>query len=220
MKVIKSRTYNVVSTDPFDIPLPLEFELMSGNAMLASYKIHESGQVDYQFNGATKEKILTSTTRPLELNDIYFLFSSRVVPDKTPFTQEELDRFGLDEYNPYDILRKTHGILPNCPDCYWIKFAGEELTYKVVSKKFKEFYAETDDSSESEEVKTEEVTEKKSEALFSVDSLVNQKSHEYTSINDVGSIMNEGKLDVGALAIDDTPVSESVFAPSVKKPTA
>ena len=221
MKIIKSRTYNVISTDPFDMPLPLEFELMSGNALLATYQIHENGQVDYKFNSSAKERILTSTARPLELNDIYFLFSSRVFPDKTPFTQCELERFGVEEYNPYEIVRKTHGIMPI--DRYWIKFKGEELTYKKASDNFAQYYKVDEEPEDVQSVLSESaesaVTADESinpDAIFSIDSLMNQKSHEYTSINDVGSILNEGKLDVGSLAIDDTPVTESAFAPGKK----
>ena len=218
MKIIKSLTYNVVSTDPFDIPLPLEFELMSGNSLLASYKIHENGQVDYKFNGAAKDRILTSTARPLELNDIYFLFSSRVFADKTPFTESELERFGVEEYNPYEILKKTHGVMPSPLDRYWIKFAGESLTYKKVSDKFAEYFnPASEESADSDTAEGE--AQKGDDTIYSLDSIMNQKSNEYTSINDVSSILSEGKLDVHTLAanVDDTPITETVFAPGVKK---
>jgi len=214
MKIIKSRTYNVINTEPFDMPLPLEFELMSGNALLATYTIHENGQVDYKFNGSSKERILTSTVRPLELNDIYFLFSSRVFQDKTPFTQSELERFGVEEYNPYEIARKTHGIIPGNCDRYWFKFSGEDLTFKKALDNFDEYFkVEESDEPEQNNEATED-SDSESNTIYSLDSIMNQKSNEYTSINDAGSILQEGKLDVASLVanIDDTPITETAFA--------
>ena len=223
MKVIKSNTYNVVNTEPFDIPLPIEFELMYGNGLLASYSIHEDGQVDYSFSSTAKEPILTSTARPLELNDIYFLFSSRVFQDKTPFTESELMRFGIEEYNPYEIVRKTHGILPI--DRYWIKFSDDKnLTYKKAEKNFTSYYNPPDekevsvsDSHDNEDNEDSSETPKETiieDSIYCLESILEQKSHEYSSINDVGSILNEHKLDVNSVfsEIDDEPITESVFA--------
>ncbi|MCL2035937.1 MAG: hypothetical protein FWG83_00940, partial [Oscillospiraceae bacterium] len=224
-KIIKSYTYNVISTEPFDMPLPLEFKLMNGNSLLASYQIHESGRVDYSFNAGSKKPVLTSTNRPLELNDIYFLFGSRVFPDKTPFTVGELERLGLDEYNPYEIIRKTHGIMPI--DRYWFKFSGGgedgELTYKKAAAEFAEYFKvpeppETPGTLGSSEISetSETFEELEPELVHSFDSIMAQKSHEYTSLNDVNSILSEGKLDVESLAahIDDSPIIESAFAPA------
>lgn len=138
MPVIKSKSYNVISTEPFDLPFPCQFELLCGNTLLAQYRISEQGIVDYSFNPNTSEKFLTPTNRPLVLNDIYFLLSSRVFPDKGPFTMMELERFELTEYNPYDIALKTHGILPI--DKYWLRFEGEEYKYKQVLQDYHGYY--------------------------------------------------------------------------------
>ena len=227
MKIIKSFTYNVIDTEPFDFPRPLEFELYCGNALLAYYKVLENEQVDYRFNSKANEKILTSTNRPLELKDIYFLFSSRVFPDKAPFTQSELERFGLIEYNPYEILRRTHGIMPS--DRYWIKFAGVELTYKKALEWFNEYYkpaAEQNlpdiselpcpaEATKSAESKPEHEDLSGFETLFSLEAILDQKSNEFSSINDVNSILSSNKTDVSKLTanIDDAPITESAFAP-------
>ena len=228
MKIIKSHTYNVVNTEPFEFPKPIKFELMYGNGLLATYEIHEDGQVDYSYNSAAKEPILTSTSRPLELNDIYFLFSSRVFQDKTPFTEGELLRFGVEEYNPYEIVRKTHGIMPI--DRYWIKFSDEDLTYKKAADNFAEYFVPAQPPETLQEPSVEEESDTESnptadepenvtdeivhEAIFSLDSILEQKSNEFSSINDVNSILNEGKLDVESLAsnIDDVVITESAFA--------
>ncbi|MCL2754346.1 MAG: hypothetical protein FWD35_01345 [Oscillospiraceae bacterium] len=227
MKIIKSTTYAVIDTDPFDFPRPLEFELLCGNALLATYKVLENEQVDYRFNTKAGEKILTSTNRPLELKDIYFLFSSRVFPDKTPFTQAELTRFGLTEYNPYEILRRTHGIMP--ADRYWIRFAGEDLTHKKALEWWGEYYKPVEEQqlpeiAELPAAKTPPQPEHEDlsgfDTLFSLDAILEQKSNEYSSINDVGSILRSNKTDVSKLAanIDSTPITESAFAPGRPMP--
>ena len=137
-KIIKSNTYNIINPEPFEIPFPLVFELLSGNTLLAEYSISEDGVVDYGFNPTTNEKILTSTLRPLTLTDIYFLFTSRVFPDKTPYTAFEMERFGIEEYHVYTIIRKTRGMLPG--DKYWLRFEKENINYKQALQEFTAYY--------------------------------------------------------------------------------
>jgi len=138
MKVIKSHTYNIINPEPFEIPFPLVFELLSGNTLLAEYTISETGVVDYSFNPNTSEKILTSIRRPLTLDDIYFLFTSRIFPDKTPYTAVEMERFGITEYHPYTIVRKTRGM--SLVDKYWLRFENEEINYKSALYEFNDYY--------------------------------------------------------------------------------
>ncbi|MDR2559451.1 MAG: hypothetical protein LBC86_07920 [Oscillospiraceae bacterium] len=138
MKVIKSHTYNIINPEPFEIPYPLVFELLSGNTLLAEYTISETGVVDYSFNPNAGEKILTSIRRPLLINDVYFLFSSRIFPDKTPYTAIELERFELDEYHPYAVIRRTRGMLPG--DKYWLRFENEEINYKAALQEHRGYY--------------------------------------------------------------------------------
>ncbi|MCL2019565.1 MAG: hypothetical protein FWG70_07380 [Oscillospiraceae bacterium] len=138
MKIIKFNTYNVINSEPFEIPFPIVFELLSGNTLLAEYTISDNGVVDYSFNPNTSEKILTSIRRPLSLNDIYFLFSSRIFPDKTPYTAIEMERFGIVEYHPYAIIRKTRGMLPG--DKYWFRFENENINYKTALQEHRYYY--------------------------------------------------------------------------------
>ncbi|MCL1867293.1 MAG: hypothetical protein FWF82_07785, partial [Oscillospiraceae bacterium] len=216
--IIKSFTYNVINTDPFEMPRPLDFSLMSGNSLIASYTIHENGQVDYRFNSSAKDPVLTSTVRPLEMNDIYFLFSSRVFQDKTPYTAGHLERFDLEEYNPYEILRKTHGVMPI--DRYWIKFSDddEHFNYKKAAEIFASFYENDADvhSDSADNPENAGIGVDNEILVHSFDSIMNQKSNEYTSINDVSTILNESKLDVESVIgkIDNSPVTETIFSPA------
>lgn len=47
-----------------------------------------------------------------------------------PDIQELLEYRGLKEYNPYEIVKKTHGVSWN--DYIWFRFPGENLTSKDV----------------------------------------------------------------------------------------
>lgn len=48
-----------------------------------------------------------------------------------PDTKWILEQMGLEEYNPYEIVRITHGFTYD--DQVWIKFPGETLTWKDVN---------------------------------------------------------------------------------------
>jgi len=138
MKVIKYNTYNIINPEPFEIPFPTVFELLSGNTLLAEYTISDAGVVDYSFNPSASERILTSIRRPLSINDIYFLFTSRIFPDKTPYTAIEMERFDIEEYHPYAIIRKTRGMLPG--DKYWFRFENENINYKAALHEHRAYY--------------------------------------------------------------------------------
>ena len=43
---------------------------------------------------------------------------------------EKLTHLGLKEYNPYEIVKRTHGVSYN--DFIWFRFPGEKLTSKDV----------------------------------------------------------------------------------------
>jgi hypothetical protein len=48
-----------------------------------------------------------------------------------PDCDELLNYLGLETYNPYEIVQKTHGV---CPDDYWwLKFDGEEINWSDVN---------------------------------------------------------------------------------------
>jgi hypothetical protein len=44
-----------------------------------------------------------------------------------------LAALGVSEYNPYDICRKTHGVMYQ--DKIWFRYKGEDLTYEDVAIK-------------------------------------------------------------------------------------
>lgn len=55
---------------------------------------------------------------------IYRFFARRCFEENRPDRKELLASLGLTEYNPYEIVRKTHGV--NYDDYLWVRFPGEE----------------------------------------------------------------------------------------------
>ena len=135
--VLKSSRYRIVDNRAFEMPLPLKFTVLTEDAQVCEYLVDENEQVSYNIITKYKELMLTTIQRPLNISDIYYLFSCRVFQDRTPFTYPILDRMGLDKYNVYNILTRTHGITPY--DEYWIRFDGEKISYDDALREFEEY---------------------------------------------------------------------------------
>lgn len=138
-KIIRANTYKLVDDTPFELRLPVSFQLWLEDTALAEYKVSSDKKVQFKELCDEISLIPTNCCRALTIGDIYFLLSSRVFPATAVFAQNELARFGLTEYNPYEIICKTHGILPN--DKYWIKFPHEALSYNLALNEYKSYYS-------------------------------------------------------------------------------
>ena len=66
----------------------------------------------------------------VDLAAVKQFFRSRVFDEGRPDKDELLRAWGLRQYNPYDIVRVTHGVLTS--DDSWIRFEGETLCYRDV----------------------------------------------------------------------------------------
>ncbi len=128
--IVKRNTYRLVDSSSFELPVPFRFEVMKKDVTIAEYEIIDGDNIVCNIATKHKEDMLTTVHRPLVISDIHFLFSCRVFQDFTPYTQNMLDRVGLQKYNVLDILYKTHGVIPY--DSYWIRFEDEQLTYEEV----------------------------------------------------------------------------------------
>ena len=134
--IIKAHTYFPVSSEPFDLPLPLKLELLCANTLLCVYSVAKDKIVDYSYNTNTEIPLLTPTDRPLDINDIYFLIRSRVFPNNPYTAPAELAKLGLSEYNPYRILEKTFGIMPM--SAYWFRKSGDDISYETALARYNE----------------------------------------------------------------------------------
>lgn len=64
-------------------------------------------------------------------NDLYELFESRCFPRSRVNCEELLQDLGLTEYNPVEIVRRTHGLM-YC-DYFWIRFKEDgNLSYRDI----------------------------------------------------------------------------------------
>ena len=124
MKLIKSYQYTPVTAVPFEIPFPTYFELYYDDMKLASYKILNEDSIDYSYSQNVKVPIFTPEKNNISINDIYLLLTIRVFPMNAPYAAFELQQLDLQEYNPYQIALKTHGVMQN--DRYWLKFPDHD----------------------------------------------------------------------------------------------
>lgn len=66
----------------------------------------------------------------LDLERVYNFIEGRYFERGRPDIMERLEDIGLTEYNPWEIIKKTHGVM--WEDYLWVKFDGEELTWEDV----------------------------------------------------------------------------------------
>lgn len=74
-------------------------------------------QVPYLFDNPTVEQI-------------YEFLESRCMPKGRKQLDEYLRYLGLEEYNPWEIVKITHGVM--WEDFLWLKFPDEEVTWDEV----------------------------------------------------------------------------------------
>lgn len=80
--------------------------------------------------------IKRSPDYPLFLNNtvdrrrIYEFVKSRCVEESRADIKEILEAMNLDEYNPWKMIRITHGV--DWDDFYWVRFEGEDLKWEDV----------------------------------------------------------------------------------------
>lgn len=141
MRIIKANSYVPISCEEFKIPFPLNFELYYSNTLLCAYTLRSAAELSSTHNANSEIPMLTPTDRPLRVEDVYYLFRLRAFPDNMPFTSVELFRLEIPEYNPYEIVRKTHGIQQG--DMYWIKFSDESINYKQAVERLSDYYTLT-----------------------------------------------------------------------------
>jgi len=92
-----------------------------------------------EYNMKTREVSVTNFTddnikRPFGVKtsptfkDLERFFESRCFPKERGNCKQLLDDLGLNCYNPFDIVRITHG--RQYEDYAWIRFEGEQLDYE------------------------------------------------------------------------------------------
>lgn len=67
---------------------------------------------------------------PVDLERVYDFLCSRLMDPNRPCLQEYLDFYGVDEFNPYILVKKTHGVM--WEDFLWLRFPDEDIAWKDV----------------------------------------------------------------------------------------
>ena len=193
--ILKANRYRIVDNSAFEMPLPVKFAIWRADTPVCDYLVSEDEQVSYTIITKFKELMITTIHRPLDISDIYYLFSCRVFQDRTPFTYPVLERMGLEKYNVYNILRRTHGITPY--DEYWIRFDGETLTYEDAEKEYKTYL----------------VTPEEQLAVPAAPAAAKPEPAKPESTADLSRILSQNKVDVAEIVAENNkPVS---IAPDV-----
>ena len=78
---------------------------------------HELTEVPFEFDNPA-------------VDQMYDFICSRCVPAGRTLINEYLEYLGLKEYNPYEIVKKTHGVM--FEDFMWLKFPGETICWDEV----------------------------------------------------------------------------------------
>lgn len=71
----------------------------------------------------------------MTMERIYSFLETRIPPVDRDNINEILEYYKLLEYNVYELCKKTHGV--DCSDCCWLKFEGENLTWKDVKPEWR-----------------------------------------------------------------------------------
>jgi hypothetical protein len=203
--VLKSNRYRLVDNNAFDMPLPMKFEVLKKEVPVAEYEISEDESVSYRIVTKYKEDMLTNIRRPIDISDIYYLFSCRVFQDKTPFTLFELSLLGLEKYNVYDILKITRGITPF--DSYWIRFEGDNCDYGRALADFNRLTS------------MPAAPQPAPEGMQAVQSAQNEPTAQAVPSANVGDILNQQKVNVsGIVAEQEAALAEADKIPGVIVP--
>lgn len=64
------------------------------------------------------------------IEQMYDFIESRCMPKERTQLQDYLEELDLEEYNPWDIVKRTHGVM--WEDFLWFKFPGEDISWDEV----------------------------------------------------------------------------------------
>ena len=119
---------NVKDTDSKIFP---DFLLMWKDEVIASVTVGENEvNIDRYVIHPVKQIFYADKISRFKFGEILKL---RCWDEKRPDIKELLNAIGLENYNPYEICKKTHGRMVQDP--IWFKFEGETLTYRSFAEK-------------------------------------------------------------------------------------
>ncbi|MFB5265251.1 hypothetical protein ACE41H_00405 [Paenibacillus enshidis] len=117
-------------------PSFLKFEVLEMDKVIAKVTVNYTGKkVDVWQDKEVDPIFLPFPTKEtITLSDVVDYFESRCFPRTRHHADKLLKTLGLSEYDPNEIVKKTHGVLYD--DYVWLRFEGEELTCKDVHPRY------------------------------------------------------------------------------------
>ena len=106
------------------------FEYLDKDTVLAKVYIDGDTVVVENYTNDVIDKPFGNCENPT-IDNVKELFLERCFPETRVNAKQILRSMGIDYYDPYRIIRKTHGVL--IEDCYWIRFSDEDVCWKDVN---------------------------------------------------------------------------------------
>ena len=115
--------------DPRPVPIR-DFTLMWRDEPIADLMISDGKILLERYSANPAKQLFYADQIPVfTLGEI---LRTRCWDENRSDIQDLLHLIGLEDYNPYAIVSKTHGLMAQDP--IWIRFKGEKLTYKEVRR--------------------------------------------------------------------------------------
>jgi len=122
----------------------MRFDVMHFDEVIASVDLKpENGSLPYVKNYVTgfNKQFSPEMEGTISLEELENWLKWRTFPPSRVNARELLEALGLNAYNRWGIIRKTHGVMAD--DEIWIRFKGENLKHKDVCLR-KELYYPTE----------------------------------------------------------------------------
>ena len=119
-----------------DSEVVYEFDYLYMNDVKAHVKLLEKGRIEVENYVDNPLFLPFGVNKSPTLADLDRFYESRCFPRTRFNCKEVLKSGGMEEYIPYNIVRKTHGFMVD--SCFWLRFNDEpDLTWDDLVKRFK-----------------------------------------------------------------------------------
>lgn len=103
----------------------LKFEVLYKDTVTASVEIKGNQAHIRRFDDCPIHYLFPK--EEMDLYSVLEILEGRCFPRSRVNADDLLRKLGLKNYQPLEIVRKTHGLMRN--DYVWIRFEGEQLSY-------------------------------------------------------------------------------------------
>lgn len=112
----------------------LEFDYMWEDEVISHVKRNKDGS--YEITDYNKDPVILpfrgKDSSQATDEELLKFFKYRCMSEHRRDLRDALDTIGLQEYDPYNIVRKTYGLMFG--DCMWVRFKGVTKNYDEVRR--------------------------------------------------------------------------------------